>query len=221
MGHLLTVSRLMPLYISQVDQLFAELKHDMLEGFDSHMAFLKRLDKDDDWSFVIKGQALVEAAVTQAIVAHVGSPELQRIVERLPLADDETGKLKMAKDMNLFSKSQRRFVRKMATLRNHLAHRVDYIDFSFEPYLSSLNAPELQDWRDSIVWFGGDRETTDVWKELAVSSPRSVLFMSIFLIVMDLHIGLVEAGTKRKIDAAALKTAEELFAKGVHLGANG
>lgn len=211
----------MPLHRDQVIALLTNLKAEMLEGWDAHTTFMQRLKDDDDWAFVIKAQALIEAAVTQAVVSHVGSEKLQRLVERLPLADEEVGKLAVARDMELLSKSQRRFVRRMASLRNQLAHRVEYVDFSFQKYIESLDTTALRDWRDSIVWFELEQENREYWYEAAVSSPRTVLFLATQLLVLLLHVGAVEARTARRIDAAALKTSEELYEKAFRVDADG
>lgn len=176
------------------------------------LGFLDRLDNDDDWSFVIKVQALVEAAVTEAIVAKLGKVAVKNTVERLPLADEQIGKLALAKELNILTKEQRRFVRKMAELRNRLAHRVQDIDFTFKAYLESLSDAQAREWRESVVWFAAGKKHPQSWLDVAQKKPRFALYFAVFMLLAMLQIARMEAETPRKIEVAALRTAEEMFA---------
>lgn len=201
----------MPLYRDEAEQLLRDFHTGLITGMDLHLSFLHKLWDDDDWSFVIKVQALVEASVTDLLVTHVGDEKLKGFVELLPLADEEIGKLAMAKMLDLMSPEQRRFVKKMATLRNKLAHRVDHIGFTFSHYVSSLNTSALKDWKQSLVWFptGNSR---DYWFSAAEDQPKIVVWLGTFLLVAHFLVATKEVDMKRKINAAALQTAEELFA---------
>jgi hypothetical protein len=203
----------MPVHEKYVKELFEEFASDIFDGIEDRLSFLKKLEEDDDWSFVIKIQTLVEAAVTEAVVGVVGEPRLKKLVERLPLTDDEVGKLGVATDLGLITKRQRRFIRKMAALRNHLAHKVEYVDFSFDKYLASKDAAALRDWKESISWFTKEDEDSSFWQDSSVTAPRTVIFVSAFMFLVLLHIATVEAGSGRRIDAVALKTAEEMYEK--------
>lgn len=45
--------------------------------------------QEDDWSFVIKSHALLEAAVTQMLAEYLGETKLKEYIERLPLSDTD------------------------------------------------------------------------------------------------------------------------------------
>jgi hypothetical protein len=47
--------------------------------------FIERLEEEDDWSFVIKAHALVEAAMTQLLVHELHKPQLGDIIARLDM----------------------------------------------------------------------------------------------------------------------------------------
>ena len=63
--------------------------------------FLYGLLKEDDWSFVIKGHAFVEAAVSHLLVTAIGKNELSRVVSNLELGNLRTGKLAFAEALDL------------------------------------------------------------------------------------------------------------------------
>jgi hypothetical protein len=54
------------------------------------------LNDGDDWSFVIKVHALVEAALTHAITATVAREELKDFCGALAIGDTKRGKLALA-----------------------------------------------------------------------------------------------------------------------------
>ena len=202
----------MPIHREYAREIALGIKTELRTSLSASLDFLNRLDNDDDWSFVIKAQAIVEAAVTEAVVTKLGETAIRGTVERLPLADEQIGKLALAKELDLMTKEQRRFVRKMAELRNRLAHRVQDIDFEFSTYFQTLSASQKRDWRESIAWFAAGKESYNGWLESAEKNPRLTLYLAVFMLLAMLHVARVQADTPRKIDAAALRTAEELFA---------
>jgi hypothetical protein len=132
--------------------------------------FLSELQGGDDWSFVIKAQALVEGSVTQAVLAHLGDNRLAKIVEVMPLVGAEVSKLAVAKELELLTAPQRRFANKMAALRNRLAHRADQASFSFEHHIASLDRNQRKEWQTSIPWFAED-DSKEFWGSHSLRAP--------------------------------------------------
>lgn len=85
---------------------------------------LTKFYAEDDWSFVIKSHALIERAVTGMLIETTGDDRLKRTFERLPLSYEEMGKLSVAKEFDVLTKPQRRFIRTLSQLRNNLVHKV-------------------------------------------------------------------------------------------------
>jgi hypothetical protein len=54
---------------------------------------LHSLDGDEDWTFVIKMHAYLEAAINDILIRHFNNPELNSIIYDLELARDRRGKL--------------------------------------------------------------------------------------------------------------------------------
>src|SRR5438477_11300117 len=77
----------------------------------SHSKFLLDLFKEDDWTFVIKPHALIEAVVTQLITAHAGASRVRTIFARHPDSDDVVDKLAVGTRLALLAPPQGRFIR--------------------------------------------------------------------------------------------------------------
>jgi hypothetical protein len=94
---------------------------------------------EGDWSFVIKLNALFEAACTHALVARLRAPEIEDQLAQLELADSAKGKVKLLATLGSLTTDQATFLRKLAELRNQLVHNVSRVTFDYEQYVHSLD----------------------------------------------------------------------------------
>jgi hypothetical protein len=102
--------------------------------------FYVRLLREDDWSFVIKLNALFEAVCAHALTTRLNAPELIDQFARLELADRERGKVKFLSTLGCITDEQAKFLRELASLRNTLAHNVSQVTFTFDEYVSGLDS---------------------------------------------------------------------------------
>lgn len=101
--------------------------------------FYDSLLKSDDWSFVVKLNALFEAACTEALVARLACPEIADNLARLDFADNRKGKVRLCFELNIISDEQRLALNDLAELRNDLVHKVENVNFSFDQYVEKLS----------------------------------------------------------------------------------
>lgn len=200
------------MYLHQEDakDLLKTGKQELLRLVSEKNDFLSELRDGDDWSFVIKAQALVEGSVTQAVLAHLGDNRLAKIIEVMPLVGGEVSKLAIAKELELLTTPQRRFVNKMAALRNRLAHRVDQASFSFERHIASLDKHQQKEWRASIAWFAED-DSKEFWGSYSLKTPRSVIYLSTFMLTALLAVDGNQKEINRNIEKLSIKTTSELL----------
>jgi len=93
--------------------------------------------EESDWAFIVKAQAILETAVTSLLVAHLGKPELEDVIaEDLEMSQ----RIKMLAALNLCSPEQREMMRRLAKLRNRLAHTAKGTLFSLPEYLKDKAA---------------------------------------------------------------------------------
>ncbi|MEA9712892.1 hypothetical protein [Xanthomonas campestris] len=202
----------MPIHQRYVEQIFEDMKTGVLSGLDVSGLFLKKIQGDSDWSFVIKVQTLVETSLTEGLVRWIGELKIKRFLDRLPLSDEEVGKLALAKDLGILDSRQRQFVRRLAQLRNNLAHRADHADFSLPQYISNFDSQKRAAWQQAICWFSesGDESRT-YWREAALNQPRLAIWLATYMLVALINLSATEREASRSTKKAALKTAEELY----------
>ena len=195
----------------QADALFQESLSEVRLRLFGHLDFVKELMGCDDWSLVIKAQALVEACVTQALLTKLGDERIRKTVEVMPLAGGEVSKLQFAKDLQVMDAPQRRFAKRLAALRNRLAHRIDCVNFSFSEYIESLDKNERQDWQESIVWFGAEATSREIWLQMALKQPRFAVIMGVFMLAAVLVVDDNQTSLMRSIDVASSEATSELL----------
>ena len=99
--------------------------------------FLARLLDENDWSFVIKVHAFLEAATTHLRVGALGQRSLLGTLARLELSNKTTGKIAFIKSLSLLDDDARRYISTLSELRNDLVHDVRQVTFTFAEYVSS------------------------------------------------------------------------------------
>jgi hypothetical protein len=148
--------------------------------------FLGKLEKEDDWSFIIKSHAYMEAIISNLLLAKLGEPRLQKIIRRIELSNDNTGKLAFAKDLELLSKGQRRFIRSLSTLRNRLVHNIEMVNFSLSTYVKEMDSNAKKTWQDDLIWFDTSDHNSKVWRDLAINGPKTMLWFSLVQFVLTI-----------------------------------
>jgi hypothetical protein len=108
--------------------------------------FIAALYQEDDWSFVIKSHALVEALLTYLLSAHLENSDVGSIFAFLDTSNPRTGKLAFAKAFGLLNQDARRFVRGLSELRNKLVHDVANVRFTFGEHVAQLNKQTRREW---------------------------------------------------------------------------
>lgn len=200
----------MYLYREEAKSLLAKLALSSIDVLEEKLMFLLDLLKEDDWTFVIKAHALIETAVTDMLVRHLGEIELTKIIELLPLSDNRTGKIAVARQLKLLDDKQRRFVRFLSELRNSLVHRLDNLDFTFENYVSTLDTNQRRSLKESVAWFADDEQRKE-WETIAEDNPRVGVYMAIHCLMAHCVLTSQQSSALREIDEVAIRTTKELL----------
>lgn len=106
--------------------------------------FYRDLLTNDDWSFVIKLNALFEAACTHALAQRLSCPELVDDLTYLEFADQKKGKIKFLKSLGAITQSQAKILYKLASLRNDLVHNVAQVSFLITDHFAGLDKNQLK-----------------------------------------------------------------------------
>jgi energy-converting hydrogenase A subunit M len=120
-----------------IDQLLRVRKFESELGLPER--FFETIKEEDDWSFVIKLHALIEASITNILKDKFIDQDLVDIFSQMELSNKRTVKMAFIKKMNLLQKEYRNFISKFSELRNLLVHEISNVTFSFKNYIDQLN----------------------------------------------------------------------------------
>jgi len=138
--------------------------------------FFESLDEDDenDWSFIIKVHALIEAAISHLLTEHLGRTELNDLFSRLDMSNKTTGKAAFVEALGLLEKSERRFISSLSELRNKLVHDVRNVNFDLAEYVENMEAKEQDAFLKNFNLLSTD--VTDDVRNLFRFDPRQALW---------------------------------------------
>ncbi len=114
-----------------------EVKIGLREGF------FAGLLTEDDWSFVIKLHALIEAACTHLLSDYFQDQNLSTFFSKLEFNDKERGIISFLEDNDLIGRSNSLFVSSLSDLRDSLVHDMKDHEFSLLVHLNSLDNQQM------------------------------------------------------------------------------
>jgi hypothetical protein len=88
-------------------------------------------DEGTDWEYIVKLALLVEAALTEYIVAEIGRPEVYEHISN----SEQSKRLTLAVVLELITEDDRELLLTVAEVRNAFAHRVVNLHRTLEEYL--------------------------------------------------------------------------------------
>ncbi|GAB1413872.1 MAG: hypothetical protein LC110_05320 [Burkholderiales bacterium] len=137
-----------------------------------------KLKDEDDWSFIIKMQALLETALTYLIKSTLGRDELEDFIEKLNL-QGRTGKLAVVKALSLLTNNHLKYLGQLAELRNKVAHKIQYVTFTLSEHLKGMNEKAFKDFVLTALVLPTDVkfELSKELQEMARENPRLLLWM--------------------------------------------
>jgi hypothetical protein len=172
--------------------------------------FVSELRRQDDWSFIIRSHALLEAGLAQLLAHQFGEPEgLLEFCSGMPTGG-KYGKLGFAEELKLVDRSTIQFIRALGLIRNHIVHKISDIDFELRAYMQGLVHSRLVQAHKALdlVWSdmdpnapiadpGGDLPITPLI--LFAKHPKAIIGSSLRAVLFDLH--LATEGTRAGLEA--------------------
>lgn len=152
---------------------------------------------EDDWSFVIKSHAFLEAALTHLLADHLGKEDLLPVFAYLETSNVRTGKLAFVKAFDLLDKGARRFIHTLSELRNDLVHEVSNVGFTFAAYVNNLSDKERKEFIGAFdyalveVVRANQRQMDDRLRatldRIVLTAPRLALVAGVAMIGLDIY----------------------------------
>lgn len=153
--------------------------------------FYQDLVANDDWSFIIKLNALFEAACTHALSQRLSRPELLNELAQLEFADRRKWKVKFLLSLSVLTNEQAEILYDLAKLRNRLVHNVDQVAFSIDSDIAGLDKKKLKAkaelWGHGIVDFVKEGEVIISRTEFFRMKPKETLWLTCMEILACLH----------------------------------
>jgi len=156
--------------------------------------FFSKLKDEDDWSFVVKLESLIESACTYLLVKAT-NPALEEIFSRLEIASKSTGKIAFIKSLNLLDEPERAFIRAIAELRNTLVHDVRNVaSFSFPKYIEGLDNQQLENLGKTLL----RHDETEKLRECLKDGAKILFWFSALSVLANIYIVKLRADLKQR-----------------------
>lgn len=180
------------------DQVVEQIQH--IRRFEVDLGvpsgFFEKLLHEDDWSFLIKLHAVVEAASTNVLVEALNKPELRDQLARAPLSDSEYGKLPMLKSLGILDAPYRGFVRKLSELRNRAVHNVEHTSMNLKAMVIESPKEKRAALADSL---GVGVRSTEARHELLEDNPRGLIWISALCLISMIALHKLRLASENRI----------------------
>ena len=159
--------------------------------------FLLRLLEEDDWSFLIKAHAFIEAALTHLLATALRSEALADSIAFLDTSGGRASKLAFAETLDLLPRSGVLFVEQFSELRNLVVHNVRNVSFNLADWYSSRDSNQQKSFLKRMTYFRAvipgvnpipDAEALDDARRLCSVSPKYALWFNLQMFALSLHI---------------------------------
>ena len=190
--------------------------------------FLRHLyENEDDWSFVIKVHAFLEAILTHLLAEHLGQPDLLDIFAYVETSNVRTGKLAFVRAFDLLDKGARHFIHSLSELRNALVHDVSNVGFHFPDHVSQLTDRGRKDFVGAFDYAFAEVAQAHQWpaeealsstiEQIVLTAPRLAIISGTAMIALDIYYKNRDAAIRR---AAVLRMTEIIVTEWQALQAN-
>ena len=158
--------------------------------------FLFTLLNEDDWSFLIKAHAFVEAILTRLLTTALGHEALADSIARLDTSGRHTSKCAFAAATGLLSRPAILFIEKLSELRNDVVHDVRNVGFSLPAWYASLDKNQRESFIQRMAYFAtvapsGAQPTESVARDMArglvQTSPKHALWFNLSFFCLAMH----------------------------------
>lgn len=165
--------------------------------------FSTRLD-EDDWSFVIKSHAFLEAALSHLLSNALSEPALQTVFANTETSNNRSGKLAFLKHLDLLDEDARRFIRSLSELRNSLVHDIGQVGFSFSDYVGSLDKQQTDSFVKAFGYFANgptfEHEGASLdTRGFLLANPKQGIWFSVMALCAVIYLSKDLASLRKQI----------------------
>ncbi|MGG6463221.1 hypothetical protein [Solilutibacter silvestris] len=165
--------------------------------------FFDNLKSEDDWSFIIKSHALIEASCSQLLTEKFENRELLDVFSRLELGDKQSGKIAFIKSLELLESPERRFISSLSELRNMLVHNVRFTNFDISTYVHGLDKQQKKSFVQNFGYaYLPEKEDEDYESDFQtiIKKPKETIWKGLKLVLAILSLQIESIELKRQMD---------------------
>jgi hypothetical protein len=180
-----------------------------------HGFYEKLVDVDDDWSFVLKVHALMEASLAILLAERIGGRDLPNLsnlsnsLSRLEMNRRHTGKVDLAFTLGLIKERDRLLLRQLSELRNTYVHQVRNVGLSLVDHVATFDQNQRTNFAHAL--FNNPTEQTTA---VSLAHPRRALWLTSLMLLHHLRVQFealqVVRGAPGTNKAAYMRQMEEL-----------
>lgn len=170
------------------------------------VGFCEAILKEDDWSFIVKLHALLEAAISHLLTEtlciatqgydadQVDKSALSKHFAWVELSDKRRGKTSLAHSLGLLFETEVRFINHLSELRNTLLHDVRNTSFSLNAHIASLDRQQSDKF---IASFGHSVKSDEKLSaafgkpvsrtKFVLENPKLCIWLSALVCLEDVH----------------------------------
>lgn len=171
--------------------------------------FLDKIAREDDWSFIIKVHALIEAAVTSQLSLNLDA-RLRTVFEKIELSNSQTGKVVFAEAMGLLDSKHRRFIRRLSEIRNSVVHDIKKVSFNLQDYFKELDPNQRKSFTEALTSFADTPSVADSWKPLVETEPKIVIMIGTIILLWKCITDVRQAQYEQKSTNLAIEFAHSV-----------
>ena len=123
--------------------------------------FIRNLENDDDWSFVIKAYALLEAGMSEMLVHWLNRPQLANLLSEMGMGG-RFGKVAFGIALGLVDDEMSRFIDSLGRIRNAFAHKIANAGASLSSYFDGIGEEKFRALHKSLNFVFAERETVNI-----------------------------------------------------------
>lgn len=198
---------------SMMAKTITEAVEDLEKSIGVEPGFHKSIVKEDDWSFIIKLHALIEAALTHLLVKILNDERLISVVSNLEMSNIRTGKIAFTKALDALDKKHRRFVSQLSDLRNDLVHDISRINFNLKEH---VNGMDKQQKKSFVIGFGCIDKDETLSGDLVnayLKTPNHVILMGAMSLLTSLYVEKLLAETRNILQNTSIGLVTKLVSK--------
>ncbi|MGH8095022.1 MAG: hypothetical protein ACREIF_16375 [Chthoniobacterales bacterium] len=160
----------------------------------------------DDWSFVIKMHAFVEAALNHLLITRLNNATLEPIIPKLEI-NARMGKLTLIKAYDLLPQNACIFIEVLSSLRNKATHDVRHLTIELGKYVSGLDPKQLTQWKTGMTCWNLVQPTR-YDRENTVRYPRHAIFSCTTWIMANALVKSQTRKSRKQLEEQILKVGE-------------